>query len=76
MPTYTHECDTCKKRFTLLCSIAERDTPKPCAEVLSGATSTRVLSGEKGDTCNLRGTLTRPAEDIDITAATPYAWRP
>ena len=30
MPLYEFSCSKCRKKFTVLCSIADRDQPQPC----------------------------------------------
>lgn len=65
MPTYTHRCDKCGREVDIRCSIADRDAPKPCKEHC-----------KKSDTCDQTGTLQRPDGELELTARTPYGWRP
>ncbi|EKD81767.1 MAG: regulatory protein, FmdB family [uncultured bacterium] len=41
MPLYEYSCDNCRKKFTVLCSIKDRDNPQQCENC--GAPGSRRL---------------------------------
>ena len=65
MPTYTHRCDQCGAAVDLVCPMADRDKPKACSELQVAIKN-----------CNKQGELKRPEGELELTALTPYSWKP
>jgi hypothetical protein len=62
MAKYTHVCSECGAVVEVWCSMDVRNTPKK-----------KPHQTPDGEECS--GTLER-SEDLDMTAFTPYSWRP
>lgn len=92
MAMYKHICVRCALAIDLVCKIDARDDPKPCADfvtlgmrnapagkiTVTPPRGTEVVLGASNPyaACDGTGTLKRPADEVEVTGATPYAWRP
>ena len=65
MPMYTYLCDECDLEKDIVCSIAERDEPKKEEHQPKNSSNGVVCSG-----------TFRRGDNVEITASTPYAWKP
>jgi hypothetical protein len=88
MPTYTVACDRCGACLDVVCTIAERNVPKPCKDWVTDTDRTKAQAeqaklAESGAVaastvplarCDGLGTLQR-GDELETFAHTPYNWR-
>jgi len=77
MAKYTHVCEDCETEVEVRCHMDQRDDPKTARKVTNGEKlgQNEVTPHKTSEGVECLGTLVR-SENLDVTAFTPYSWRP